>query len=128
MPAWGNTGIDKGFIAAAAITKHRAVKLSADQTVTPVTGATDQIIGVALWSVTAGELAKQKAASVRVFGIAEMECSAAITIGAEVGMASDGRAKAAASGERVIGIAVSTTANSGERLAVALTIAGHLKP
>ena len=126
--AYGNVGIDKGFKAAAALTKFRAVKMSAVNTVTPVTGATDQPIGVTQVSITAGEITKQKIADVRVIGITEMECSAAVTIGAEIGMASDGRAKVAASGERVIGLSLSTTANAAERVTVLLYLAGHLKP
>ena len=125
----GNFVLDKGYIVAAAITKFRAVKFSALDTVTPVTAATDQPIGVAQYSVSAGEITKGKRASVRLAGISEMECSAAMaTAGVEVGMASDGRAKAAATGERVIGISISTTANAGERVSVLFVAAGHLKP
>ncbi len=129
MPAYGNFVLDKGYPVAAAITKYRAVKMSGTLgKVTPVTAATDQPIGVAQYSVSAGELANAKRASVRLQGITEMECSAAVTEGVEVGMATDGRAKAAATGERVIGTALSTTANAGERLAVSLTLPSHLKP
>lgn len=129
MPASGNFVLDKGYKAAAALTKYRAVKMSAAETVTPVTANTDQPIGIAQYSVSSGEITNGKRASVRLIGISEMECSAAMaTAGVEVGMASDGRAKAAASGERVIGISLSTTANAGERVSVLFLAAGHLKP
>jgi hypothetical protein len=36
MPATGNFVLDKGYRAAGAITKFRAVKFSANETVTPV--------------------------------------------------------------------------------------------
>jgi hypothetical protein len=37
MPATGNFLLDKGYDAAAALTIYRAVKFSAEETVTPVT-------------------------------------------------------------------------------------------
>lgn len=129
MPASGNFVLDKGFVAAAAVTKYRAVKLSALETVTPVTAATDQPIGVAQYGATAGEITNGKRIGVRLMGISEMECSAAMaTVGVEVGMAADGRAKAAATGERVIGISLTATANAAERVSVLFLAAGHLKP
>ena len=44
--ATGNYILDKGYNAAAAITKFRAVKYSAAETVTPVTGIADKRLPV----------------------------------------------------------------------------------
>ena len=129
MPASGNFVLDKGYPVAAAITKYRAVKMSGTLgKVTPVTAATDQPIGVAQYSVSAGEITNAKRASVRLLGISEMECSAAVTEGNEAAMAADGRVKNAATGERVIGLILTTTAGAGERASVLFQPAGHLKP
>lgn len=128
MPAYGNFVLDKGYDAAAALTKFRAVKMSAEETVTPITAITDQPIGVEQFGVSALEITKGKGASVRLAGITEMECSAAIAVGASVSIAADGRAKTAATGERVIGQCLKGTANPGERAAVALRLPGILSP
>ena len=126
--ATGNYVMDKGYDAAAAIAKFRGVKFSAEGVVTPVTAATDVIAGVSQVAVSAGEITKGKGCSVRVMGATEWECSAAVTIGSLVAMATDGRCKVAASGERVVGTAVETTALAGERARVQLIIPGFLAP
>jgi hypothetical protein len=127
--ATGNYIQDKGYDAAAAITKFRAVKFSAVETVTPVTAATDQIAGVAQVAVSAGEITRGKGVSVRRMGATEWECSAAIAVGVPVAMAADGRCKTAASGERVWGQCDEPTANAGERARVTLnTGASFLAP
>jgi len=126
--ATGNYVMDKGYNVAAALAKFRGVKFSAEETVTPVTAATDQIAGVTQVAVSAGEITKGKGASVRVMGATEWECSAAIAVGALVTMASDGRCKTGAAGERVVGMCVEPTSNAGERARVQLVIPGFLHP
>lgn len=126
MPAYGNFVLDKGYDAAAQITKYRAVKLTGEETVGPVTAITDQVIGIAQFDVLTAEIAKGKGASVREAGISEMECSAAIAVGALVTIAADGRAKTAANGERIVGQCLKGTANAGERAAVRLSLPGPL--
>lgn len=128
MPSYGNFVLDKGYDAAGAITKFRAVKMSAEETVTPVTAITDQVVGVEQFGVSAAEILKGKGASVRIAGISEMEASAAIVAGASVSIASDGRAKTAATGERVIGLCLEGAGNTGERCSVALRLPGILSP
>lgn len=118
--ATGNYIQDKGYNAAAAITKFRAVKFSAEETVTPVTAATDVIAGVAQVAVSAAEILKGKGVQVRRMGATEWECSAAINIGAMVAMAADGRCKTAAAGERVVGVCDEPTLNAGERARVTM--------
>jgi|SRR5580765_526333 len=117
--AYGNFVLDKGYNAAAALTKFRAVKLSAAETVTPVTAITDVVHGFAQFSVSAAEILKGKGASVRVEGITEAEASAAIAIGAQVTIAADGRVKTSATGERIVGRCVGHAASAaGDRIAL----------
>src|SRR5687767_9923423 len=106
MAAYGNFVLDKGYDAAAAITKYRAVKFSAEETVTPVTAITDQVAGIEQFGVTAGEILKGKGASVREMGISEMEIAATITVGQMVTINASGLAKPAATGERIVGVCV----------------------
>lgn len=126
--ATGNYLLDKGHDAAAAITKFRAVKFSAEETVTPVTAATDLVAGIAQVGVSAAELARGKGVNIRQMGASEWECSAAIAVGAEVAMAADGRCKTAATGERSEGTCEEATANAGERARVRLSLNGRIMP
>lgn len=129
--ATGNFVIDKGYKAAAAITKFRAVKYSAVETVTPVTAATDKIAGFAQFSVATAEIAKGKGASVRLDGITEAEVGDAtdIAVGDWVEMMADGKVKkaVAASGNRVVGMCVGhPSSNSGDRISLRLDVNGPL--
>lgn len=127
--AYGNFVLDKGYDAAAAITKFRAVKFSAAQTVTPVTATTDVVAGFPQYSVSAAEILKGKGASVRVEGITEAEASGGINVGQLVSIETDGRVKAAAAGGRIVGVCVGhASTNNGDRIALAFTPAGHLAP
>lgn len=117
---------DKGYDAAAAITKFRAVKFSAEETVTPVTAITDLVAGVAQEGVTAAEILKGKGAPIAVEGDTEWECSAAIAVGVRVSIASDGRCKAAVATEMVHGRCIEPTANAGERARVHLSLNNHI--
>lgn len=129
MPATGNFVLDKGYDAAAAITIYRAVKLSADETVTPITAITDVPIGVAQFGVTSGEILKGKGASVRhAPGITEWEASIAIAAGQLVTLESDGRCSAlvGASGKRIVGICVHPASGAGARCSVQLVAGGGL--
>lgn len=117
--ATGNYILDKGYNAAAAITKFYAVKYSAAETVTPVTANTDRIAGFAQFGVTAPEIAKGKGASVRVEGITEAVATGAIAIGVQVQLEADGRVSAAvgASGKRIVGVCVGHPAtNANDRI------------
>lgn len=121
--AWGNFILDKGYDAAAAITKFRGVKFSADQTVTPVTAITDNPIGWAQFGVTAAEILRGKGASVRTNGITEAEATGAIAIGVMCQLEADGRVSAlvGASGKRIVGQCVGApSANAGDRIAMLL--------
>lgn len=117
---------DKGYNAAAALTKFRAVKFSAAETVTPVTGIADVIAGVVQHDVTAAEILRGKGASIAVEGDTVMEAAGAIAIGARVSIAADGRAKTAAAGERLIGHCVEAASGAGKYCRVHLNINGDL--
>lgn len=122
--------LSRGFDAAAAITKYRAVKLTAaETTVTPVTAANDVAVGVSAFDCTAADILKGKGVDVAMVGIVTMESSAAVAVGNLVGFGTDGRAKQAASTERVIGMCVGNPASgSGERISVLLGLPGFLAP
>ena len=128
MPAYGNFVLDKGFKAAAALTKFRAVKgTGTDGEVTPVTADTDIVIGIVQYSVSAGEITKQKLASVRMAGISEMECSGTIQQGAMVCITATGLAATGTAGDRVIGVALADGA-VGNRIPVQLGLPGFIHP
>ncbi|SRR6266576_959102 len=127
--AYGNFLLDKGYNAAAAVTKFRAVKFSAAETVTPVTAIGDQIAGFAQYSVSAAEILKGKGVPVRNDGITEAEATGPIAVGVQVQMESDGRVSAAvgASGKRIVGRCVGhASTNAGDRIALDMTIQGAL--
>lgn len=128
MPAYGNFVLDKGFKAAAALTKFRAVKGTGnDGEVTPVTAVGDVVIGVAQYAVSAAEITKQKLASVRMAGISEMECAGTIQQGGLVCINASGQAVAGTATNRIVGVALADGA-SGNRIPVALIIGGGLHP
>lgn len=119
--ATGNFILDKGYSAAAALTKFRAVKLSADETVTAITANTDVVHGFAQFTVLASEIARGKGASVRLEGITEAEAAGAIPVGSEVTLEADGRVSAlvGSSGKRVVGRCVGSAAvNAGDRISL----------
>ncbi len=123
--ATGNFVLDKGYDAAAALTIYRAVKFSAEETVTPVTAKTDVVAGVAQFGVTTGEIAKGKGASIRVEGATEMEASGTCTVGALCGLTADGTVHDAVAGDRVIGM-FRQGAASGGRASVELSLPGYI--
>jgi hypothetical protein len=127
--AYGNFVLDKGYNAAAALTKFRAVKWSGTEAVTPVTAIGDAIAGFAQFSVSSGEILKGKGASIRQQGITEAEASAAIAVGALCEIVSDGRVRTAtaSSAARAVGRCVGHAAtNAGDRIALEIDISGGL--
>jgi hypothetical protein len=126
-----NFVLGRGFdaVAATPIVKFRAVKAHASlaETVIPVTAATDVVLGVAEFDVTATEVAKGKTVTVNMIGIVQMEASAAIAVGALVGISANGRAAAAGAGVRTIGVCVGNpAAGAGEVISVLLGLPGLL--
>lgn len=107
----GNYIQDKGYDAAEALTKFRAVKFTTAETVGPVTADTDVIAGVVQHDVTAAEILRGKGASIRVEGDTLMECTGNIAIGALVVISANGRAVTGTAGDRVIGHCVEANAD-----------------
>jgi hypothetical protein len=102
---------DKGYDAAEALTKFRAVKFTAAETVGPVTADTDVVAGVVQHDVSAAEILRGKGASIAVEGDTMMECTANIAIGALVVISANGRATTGTAGDRIIGHCVEANAD-----------------
>jgi len=113
---------DKGYDAAAAITKFRAVKFSAEETVTPVTAAADIVAGVAQTDVSAGDITHGKGCVVAVEGDTEWECSEALAVGTRVAIGNDGTCNAAGAAEKIHGWVVEPTTATGQRARVHLNL------
>jgi hypothetical protein len=129
MPAYGNSVLDKGYAASAAITAKRLVKGTAQGVVGPVTATTDVPVGVSMFGVTAGDIAKDKGMSVRGSGgIAEVEAGAAVAAFALVSFDNQGRVITATTGTRVVGQAQQAAAGAGDQIAVRLTLPGYIAP
>lgn len=130
--AYGNYVLDKGYDAAAAITKYRAVIYTDTEEVGPVTAEGDVIAGFAQFSVSSAEILKGKGASVRVEGITEAEVGNAtqISVGDSVELLLDGTVGKASGGggARVVGVCVGApTANPavvGDRIALRINLDG----
>ena len=120
--ATGNFVLEKGFNAAAAITKFYAVKMSGNaEEVTPVTANTDDIVGFAQFGVTAAEILKGKGSSVRMIGITEAVATGAIDEGQWVQLEADGRVSALvnASGKTIVGKCVGhASTNANDRISL----------
>lgn len=119
--AYGNFVLDKGYKAAAVITKLTFVKFSAEDTVTPATAGTDMIVGVATVGVSASELTRGKRVSVRLMGIADVEAGGSFSTGGLVMSNGSGKAIAATSTNRAVGLALQDGANN-TRVAILLNI------
>ena len=117
---------DKGYDAAAAVTKFRAVKFSAEETVTPVTAITDIVAGVVQESVSAGDITHGKGAVVAVEGDTEWEASEAIAVGQRVSLVADGRCQVAVATEMVHGHCVEPAGGAGERARIHLSLNNHV--
>lgn len=128
MPATGNFILDKGYDVSAALTKKRAVKFTAEETVGPITAINDIPIGVSKFDVTAAEILLGKGASIREEGISVMEATATIVVGTLVQMAADGRAApyAAASGARILGVCTKGAVGAGSEVSVKLDLPGGI--
>ena len=127
--ATSNDVMTKGYNAGAALTKYRAVKFSAAETVIPVAAITDVVAGICQNTVTDNDrTVRGVGAQVRVMGASLVEAAAAITIGALVTTNASGQAKAAATGERVIGMCVEAASGAGKYARVQLVVPGFLAP
>lgn len=113
MPAKFNTNTNlqqKILKASADITKGQVVVVSGNMKVAPASAASAAVIGVAMFDAKGGD-----PVSVETEGLFSLTASGAITAGAQVESAADG--KVATKGDtvtKVIGIALNTASNGGE--------------
>lgn len=129
MPAYGNSVLDKGYDAGAAISNRRFVKFTAEDVVGPVTATSDVPAGVSMFAVDAAGVAKGKGMSVRGDGgIAEVEVgTGGVTAGGLVTFDNTGKAIPVTTGTRVVGQALQTRV-AGAYAAVRLQLPGYIAP
>lgn len=121
MPGGISGILEIPYAASAALTKHRFVKLSGNQTVAPAAAVTDVCIGVVSTDVSAAEVTSGKTFKVQAEGVAWVEAAAAITQGAAVGPSANGRAQTAVATQFPLGRALKAAANAGDLIPVLLT-------
>lgn len=113
MPAEfdANTNLQQKVLKASAdVKKGQVVVISGDMEVAPSTEASASVLGVAMFDAKAGE-----PVSVETEGLFRLTASGAITAGAQVESAADGKvATKGATVTKVIGIALNTASNGGE--------------
>jgi hypothetical protein len=127
--ATGNYVLDKGYNAAAALSKFKAVKLTAAETVGPTSAIADIVHGFAQFDVAASEITRGKGASVRISGITEAVATGAIAVGVACQLEVDGSVSAAvgASGKRLVGRCVGHPASvTGDRISLLFDPTGGL--
>ena len=113
MPAEfdANTNLQQKILKASAdVKKGQVVVISGDMEVAPSTEASASVLGVAMFDAKEGD-----PVSVETEGLFRLTASGAITAGAQVESAADG--KVATKGDtvtKVIGIALNTASNGGE--------------
>jgi predicted RecA/RadA family phage recombinase len=95
---------------------YRLVKLTASDTVTQCTAATDKPIGVCLEEITSGDVTNGRQVAVAVFGASRVIAGAAISAGATVGPDSSGRAITATSTNFAIGMALQSASAAGDHV------------
>lgn len=129
MPAYGNSVLDKGYDAGAAILNRRFVKFTAEDVVGPVTATSDVPVGVSMFAVDAAGVAKGKGMSVRGSGgIAECEVgTGGVTTGALVSFDNTGKVIPATTGTRIVGVALQTRLAT-QHAAVRLQLPGYISP
>lgn len=121
MAEGGNSILELGYDAAAALTKYAAVKLTDDMTVTPVTAEGDLWIGISQFSVTTGEIAEGKGATVWLLGTSLIKVgTGGVTRGTVGVMDAAGLVVASNTGARPLGI-VLVSGVAGDYVPVLLT-------
>lgn len=121
MPAYSQFGLAKGYDADSQITKFRAVKWGVDdESVTPITAAGENGVGVSQFDCLTAEIAKGKGVTVMEDGITEWEAGGVIARGAPVTVDNQGRCVTAAGQDFLWGYARQAAAQAGDRIAVSL--------
>ena len=122
-----NFVLDKGYDCAAAVTKYRAVKMTAAQTVSPIAAAADLPVGIAQESVSASEITKGKGCPVAEMGISAFEADVACSVGQRLVIGASGNGTlapqgTASAGTVIVGQCVAAASGTGARGAVRLGI------
>lgn len=121
MAEGGNSILELGFDAAAALVKYTAVKLTDDMSVTPVTAEGDVWVGITQFEVTAAEILQGKGATVWLLGTSLIKVgTGGVTRGLVVGMDAAGLAVAANTGARPLGVCL-VSGVAGDYVPVLLT-------
>jgi hypothetical protein len=122
-----NFVVDKGYDCSAAVTKYRAVKMTAEQTVGPIAAAADLPVGIAQESVAAGDITKGKGCPVAEVGISAFEADAACTAGQRLVVGASGNGTlapqgTASAGTVIVGMCLAGANAQGKRGTVRLGI------
>ena len=110
MDASFDTGLNlvqKKLVAGADIVKGQVLYVSGDMTVSPTTGASAAVIGVAMMDAKAGE-----PIAVECEGLMKLSAGGTITAGAKVASGADG--KVVAGTENTIGVALEGASAGGD--------------
>jgi predicted RecA/RadA family phage recombinase len=99
--------VNKKLVAGADVTKGQVLYVSGDLTVSPTTGASAAVIGVAMFDTKAGE-----PIAVECEGLMKLTAAGTIAAGAKVASAADG--KVATGTENTIGIALNSATADGD--------------
>lgn len=130
MAAGGHEVLDKGFLAAEALTQFRFVTLVAgtDRAVDQADAAGELVHGVGQETISAQDATDGRITNVRMMGVSLVEAGGNVTRGTEVTTDASGRAvTATTTGHRVAGIALDSGV-SGDWIAVLLIPAGRVMP
>lgn len=131
MPG-ANVVLDKGFVPTAAVGQWKCVILAttANERVTEA-GLGAAVFGVCQEDVSAADAVNLKVANIRILGISNCVASAAITRGARVAAAADGKVVTAAPAvgvnANIVGIALESTTADGDHVHVLLTPGASLQ-
>jgi hypothetical protein len=113
--------VETKLVAGAAITKGQLVMLSAPMTVTPTTGDSGAVLGIAMFDAISG-----KPVSVECEGLVRMTASAAITAPAKLKSAAGGKVATWVAGtdtaEEIIGTALSSATGADKIIIARLTL------
>lgn len=101
-----------------AMTQFYAVKVSGNKTVDLNDTAGERCIGIVQETITADDVTSGRYAGIRSIGHSRAVASAAIAVGAPVQASGDGRVVAAASGDFVIGIALTAAAAANDQIEI----------
>ncbi len=117
-------GLNTTFVPSAAITKHRAVEITALNTVTTIGTLGDRAFGISIHEITAEDATNGRPIAVQVQGIARCIAGAVLTANDPVRVDAAGRVVALAAvtaNQNMLGIILTSPGAIGEHCDVLLT-------